>query len=110
MKNKYMLKSKIDFDNLFLNKTSYYSSFYIIYFKKNKLNYSRFAISVSKKNEKKAVNRNKARRQIKSILYPYSKLSSGVDLIVIVKQKFFQEEFIHKKNDLEDLLKKVFDK
>lgn len=108
MKNKYMLKSKIDFDNLFLNKTSYYSSFYIIYYKKNKLMYPRFAISISKKNEKKAVNRNKARRQIKSILYSYSKLRNGVDLIIIVKQKFFQEEFIYKKNDLDNLLQKIF--
>lgn len=108
MKNKYMLKSKVDFDNLFLNKTSYYSSFYIIFFKKNNLSHPRFAISVSKKNEKKAVNRNKAKRQIKSILRPYSNKQSSFDLLIIVKKQFLKSDFIEKKNQLENLLNKIF--
>lgn len=108
MKNKYMLKSRKDFDNLFLKKTSYYSSFYIIYYTNNDIEKPRFAISVSKKLQKKAVIRNVAKRQIKSILTQFSKLNLGVDLIVIVKSKFFNVDFATKKRDLESILYKVF--
>lgn len=103
-----MLKSKKDFDNLFLKKTSYYSSFYIIYYRKNELQNPRFAISVSKKLQKKAVVRNTARRQLKMILTPYSKLTYNIDLIVIIKQKFFEVDYATKKKDLEFLLNKIF--
>lgn len=108
MKNKYMLKSKNDFDNLFLKKTSFYSSFYIIYWRKNNLLYPRFAISISKKNEKLAVRRNKARRQIKSILHTYSTKKNNVDIIIIVKKSFFNNDFETNKNDLINILKKIF--
>lgn len=108
MKNKYMLKSKKDFDNLFLKKTSYYSSFYIIYYTKNNMGKPRFAISVSKKLQKKAVIRNVAKRQIKSILTKFSNLNIGMDLIVIVKQKFFDIDFATKKQDLEIIINKIF--
>ncbi len=108
MKNKYMLKSRKDFDNLFLKKTSYYSSFYIIYYAKNNIGKPRFAISVSKKLQKKAVIRNIAKRQIKFILTQFCNLNFGIDIIVIVKPKFFDADFKTKKCDLESILSKVF--
>lgn len=103
-----MLKSKTDFDNLFLKKTSYYSSFYIIYFCENSCEHPRFAISISKKIEKKAVNRNKSKRQIKALLTKFTKFGNNIDLLIIVKKNFFYVSYEQKRKELEYLLFKIF--
>lgn len=102
-----MLKSEKDFSNLFKKKTLFYSSFYIVYFVNNNLDHSRLGISISKKNQKLAVQRNKAKRQIKSILYNDDFLSLKKDVLVVVKPEFFKAEYELKKITLMKLIDKI---
>ncbi|MBD5445855.1 MAG: ribonuclease P protein component [Mycoplasma sp.] len=107
MKNKYMLRSKKDFETLFKKKTSYYSSFYNIHFVRNDINHIRVAISVSKKIAKLAVVRNKARRQIKSILSDLINYEKNIDCLIVLKVNFFSGNFKEKQKQLKELLNKV---
>lgn len=102
-----MLRSKKDFENLFKEKTSYYSSFYNIHFVKNDMNHIRVAISISKKIAKSAVIRNKARRQIKSILSNWINYEKEIDFLVVLKTNFFNGSFKEKQKQLLELLNKV---
>lgn len=106
MKNNYALRSKKDFEKLFEKKTSYYSSFFIIHASKNNKPTFRFAISVNKKNFKKAVDRNKIKRQIRSIIREIENKKIGIDFLIIPKNNFLKAEFLKKKNDLLKLLSK----
>lgn len=106
MKNNNALRSKKDFERLFEKKTSYYSSFFIIHASKNNKSSFRFAISVNKKNFKKAVDRNKIKRQIRAIINEIKETNKGVDFLIIPKNNFLKIEFIKKKNDLLHLLNK----
>lgn len=103
----YMLRSKKDFEILFKEKSSYYSSFYNIYFVKNNINHIRMAISISKKIVKSAVIRNKAKRQIKSILTNWINLDKSVDCLIVLKSNFFNGSFEEKQKQLIWLLNKV---
>lgn len=105
--NIFVLRNKKDFQNLFKNRTCYYSSYFTIFATKNKVNHYRFAISVNRKNEKKAVNRNKIKRQIRSILKENKNVNHSMDLLIIPKKNFLKCEFSKKKTDLLQLIKKI---
>lgn len=103
----YMLRSKKDFEILFKKKTSYYSSFYSIHFIRNDINHVRIAISISKKIAKSAVDRNKAKRQVKSILSKWINYEKAIDFLVVLKSNFFSASFDEKQKELILLLNKV---
>ncbi len=108
MKNSNVLKSKKDFNNLFENKTVYYSSFFIIYVSKNNLSYFRYAIAPNKKNFKLSVERNKIKRQIRSIISDLKNEISEIDFLVIPKNNYFDTNFLTKKKDLLNLIAKIY--
>lgn len=107
MKNDFVLRNKKDFKNLFKNKTCYYSSFFIIYTTKNTKKHLRTAISVNKKNEKKAVNRNKIKRQVRAIIREVKNKNIPIDMLIIPKKNFLEVDFSNKKQDLLVLIKKI---
>lgn len=107
MKNDYVLKKKKDFKNLFNNKTCYYSSFFTLFVVKNDLDYFRYAISVNKKNEKKAVNRNKIKRQIRAILKDNPNKNIPFDVLIMTKRDILNVSFFKKKQDLLNLISKI---
>lgn len=107
MKNDLVLRNKKDFKNLFENKTLYYSSFFTILFTKNSLDHYRYAISINKKIEKKAVNRNKIKRQIRAILKENKYTNFPCDLLIFPKKNFLDVKFIDKKQDLLKLIGKI---
>lgn len=102
-----VLRSKKDFSNLFKNKTTYYSSFFIIHAVKNNLGYLRYAIAINKKNFKTAVERNKIKRQIRSILRELENKDINADILIIPKNNFSKIEFLNKKSDLFNLIVKI---
>ncbi|MDE6082761.1 MAG: ribonuclease P protein component [Malacoplasma sp.] len=108
MKNSNVLKSKKDFNNLFENKTVYYSSFFIIYVSKNKLSNFRYEIAPNKKNFKLAVERNKIKRQIRSIVCELKDEIYGIDFLIIPKNNYFDANFFDKKKDLLNLIAKIY--
>ncbi|MEF9984758.1 MAG: ribonuclease P protein component [Malacoplasma sp.] len=109
MKRTYMLKSNNDFKKLLIKRQTINSPSYIIYFFRNTLNQPRFGISISKKRCKLSVNRNKAKRQIKSIIsnYVINNKSKNIDVLIVVKDQFFLKEFIENKLELDFQLNKI---
>lgn len=66
------------------------SPLFSCFFIKNDLGYVRLAVTVSKKNEKKATKRNKVRRQIREWARKHKFLSSyPLDLGIVVKKEAF---------------------
>lgn len=104
-----MLKSKKDFKYLLSKKKTINSSSYVIYFLPNNLMYPRFGISVSKKRCKRSVDRNRTKRQIKSILHEYvmENKNKNLDILIVVKDFFFSKEFSENKLELGSQLNKI---
>ena len=74
----------------------------------NHLDVSRFCIVISTKISKKAVVRNKARRQLNSIIYKYlAKLKPGYDIVVLTKPAVTVTEFNQLEKSLISLLTKA---
>jgi len=81
-----------EFNNVFKNGRSSYTK--ILGFKaiKNNLNLNRFGIIVSKKVSKKAVERNKIKRQIRAIIKSKN-LHQGYDIIVLALPKIINSDY-----------------
>lgn len=109
MKRQHMLKSKKDFKNLLNRKKIINSSSYVIYFLPNNLNYPRFGISISKKKCKYSVDRNRTKRQIKSVLHDYvmKNKNKNIDILIVVKEVFFSNKFSVNKLELGLQLNKI---
>lgn len=95
-----VLKNKKIFKKIFKNKTSFYSLYFTFIYKPNDVKHLRYAILISKKNEKKAVHRNKIKRQIRSILRNCEFNKYFFDVVIIPKKAFLNFNFENKKKDL----------
>lgn len=71
---------------------------FIIYRKENKLTYSRFCISVSKKIGN-AVVRNKLKRQVKDIIMK-NMVTKNEDYVIILSSSFKELSFLEKKSEI----------
>lgn len=105
---KYRLLKKKDFENVFEKGKFINDKF--LYFKiiQNNQENSRFGIIVSKKITKKAVNRNKIKKRIRSIIkknIPFIK--KGIDLIIIPKKEINEKSFIQIQESISQLLIKA---
>ena len=107
MIKKYRVRKNEEFSKIISKRNSLASSAFVLYFDKCKESYSRVGISVSKKLGN-AVTRNKIKRQIRMMLANmYDFDNSGLDLIIIAKKKYLENDFIINQNDLEKLIKKA---
>lgn len=96
LKKQNRLKDKNNFDKVFKKGRSVFGELLGIKYFKNDLGFNRFGIIVSSKISKKAVERNRIKKQIKSILRSEEKsLNKGWDYVVItlplIKNKNFKE-------------------
>lgn len=67
---------------------------FTLYYLNNRKDTNRLGVVVSKKVSKKAVDRNKLRRQVKSYLQQIEdKLKQGYDLIIVVKPSCLNESY-----------------
>lgn len=88
------LKTQKDFDRVFFQKHSFGNRHFTLLYCQNGLNNNRIGIIISKKISKKAVCRNKLRRQIKEIFRQHQDLiQSGLDLIIIPKKRCLQDSY-----------------
>lgn len=110
MKKTKIIKKKYEFKNLF-SKGIFYGGEYInMYILKNKRNYNRLAVAVSKK-QGKAVERNRFKRLIKENYKNFeNSLKIGYDILFIInKNKILDSKniyFINIKNNMNNLFKK----
>ncbi len=66
--------------------------FVMFYKKTNKNNYTKVGVIASKKEFSKAVERNRAKRRLRGIIYPLVKHKNGDILIFLLRRKFLQVE------------------
>src|SRR5690554_2489728 len=86
MEKKYRLRKNIEFKKVYSGGKNYWNRNLTLFVKKNKLEETRFGITVTKKISN-AVVRNKIRRRIKEIYREnFYKIKSGYDLIFIPKK------------------------
>ena len=98
MKKINILKEKKEFDRIIKNIKPYKYKEYLIFLDKNSSNYYKFGISVSKK-ICKAVERNKIKRQIKSII-DKKEYKNDFKCIIIVLKEILYKSFKEKETDL----------
>lgn len=92
-------KKVLDYKHSFANKE------YVIYKKNNELNYVRIGISVSSKIGNSVV-RHKIKRQINEMLKDIVTINENNDIVIIVRNKYTENEFVENKESLIKLLSK----
>ena len=108
LSKKYRLLKKKDFENVF--KKGKFINNKFLYFKiiQNNQKNSRFGISISKKITKKAVDRNKIKRQIRNIIkqkIPFIK--KNIDLVIISKKEINEKSFTQIEENINQILVKA---
>lgn len=103
-KNRRLVKEK-DFQKTFKRGKSFYAKFFGVRAVANNLAHNRYGIVISTKVSKKAVERNKLKRQIRAMLKGFDKsLNSGYDLIIMVLPAALNQEFKALNAELEKIL------
>ncbi len=105
MKKINILKNSRDFDRIIKSNKPYIYKDYIIYIERETNDYYKFGISVSKKIGN-AVNRNKIKRQIKSII-DKNDYQNNFNCIIIVGKGINERNFEDRKNNLLIALSKL---
>lgn len=82
------------------------NSFFTLLVSKNGLSYSRYGFVASKKNDKRAVERNRVKRLFSSVLQKEIKIKSGYDMIFILKK----DSFLKKPDEVEVKITEVLKK
>ncbi len=87
------LRRKKDFDQVFKSGQSFYNHLFIIKYLENNLNINRLGIIIGLKVSKKAVIRNKIKRQIREIFRKYSKENhlNTEDVVIIVSKNIIDK-------------------
>ncbi|WP_339024439.1 ribonuclease P protein component [Spiroplasma endosymbiont of Agriotes lineatus] len=107
MQKKFRLKKNYDFQRIINEKQKIHNNSFVIYYANNSLDHCRFGISVSKKNAN-AVNRNRIRRQVRSMLQKVWCLkNNNKDIIILVRSPYLKQEYSKNQNLLDILLKKI---
>jgi len=105
---KFRLHKKKDFDRILKSPYKFYSNNFVLRFTKNKEELSHFAVIVSTKISKKAVERNKLRRRIYEIIrLNISKIKSGYNLMIFVKKGVLNQEYQEIEQELFYIFKKA---
>ncbi len=98
MKKINILKNSRDFDRIIKSNKPYIYKDYVIYIEKNTNDYHKFGISVSKKLGN-AVNRNKIKRQVRSII-DQNDYQNNFNCIIIVGKGINEKSFEDRKDNL----------
>jgi len=108
LNKKNRLRLDKDFDNAFKQGQSFYNDVFGLKLAKNNLNEFRLGVLVGLKVSKRAIRRNRIKRQIREIVrLETPKLKTGYDLVVITLPKIVDKDFPEIKSLLLEGLKKL---
>lgn len=82
---------------------------YVVYLTNSKNNYARFGISVSSKIGNSVI-RHKIKRQINEMIRKSFDMNTNVDVVIIVRSKYLNNDFSKNKDILLNLLYKFFER
>lgn len=106
MKKENSLKKNQDFQKILEKKQSVGCSTLVIYYLKNELDYARVGISCGKRLGN-AVIRNRTKRQVRALLDVSLNYKNNMDYIVIVRNKFLEQNYENNLRDIKYLLEKI---
>ena len=102
------LHKEKDFKKTFQKGRSFFTKALGVKVLKNNLKTSRFGIVVSTKISKKAVVRNKVKRQIREVLRSQlDKVKPGYDVVIITLPAIIDKEYVDIEKDLKSAFKKL---
>jgi ribonuclease P protein component len=103
----YIIKKNYHITDLISKRQSTANKYFIIYKNKNTIEHYRYAISVGKKYGN-AVQRNKIKRQIRSIIYNISdSLKDNFDILIIIRPKTNVLTFFEIETNVKHVLSKA---
>ncbi len=107
MDREHTVKKSIEFNEIIKNSKYVKNDLYVIYYRDNNYSNYRFGISVSKKLGN-AVNRNKYKRQTRSIINNYkNNYQNNVDYIIIIRNGFVDKKFKEKELGFISLINRI---
>ena len=102
------LTKKKDFEGVFKKGKGFNEGFLFLKIEKNNLEKSRFAFIVSKKINKKAVDRNKIKRRLREVVRKsLPRINPGIDGVFVVQRDVKDKEFSEIKKTTIEILKKA---
>lgn len=102
------LTQKKDFDKIFKEGKSFFSGIIGIKSTSNEFDFSRFGIIVSNKISKKAVTRNKIRRQIREIIrLNLENIKKGMDIAIICNQGIEKKTYKEIEREILQILERI---
>lgn len=109
MKKENRLLKNQDFQKVIQAKQSIVNKSYVVYFIENGLGKIRIGISISNKFGC-AVERNKAKRQTREIVSDLFPTTLSMDIVIIIRNKFGNNEFSKNKEEMNYIYKKIKEK
>ena len=103
MNKKYIIKKNEEIQKIISNSNKIVDKYFIVYYKKNSINYNRYCISVSKKIGKSNV-RNLLKRRMKDILMK-NNIDNSNDYVIILRNGVLNLKYLNIKDELLKLLK-----
>ena len=102
------LKKKKEFEMVFREGRSFQGCFFILKIKENHLSFPRFAFVFPVKNEKSAERRNRGKRVFREAVRGFLPfISTGNDIIFIIKKEANEREYQEIREDIERSLEKI---
>ena len=105
MNKKYIVKKNEEIQNIVNNSSKVVNKYYVVYYLKNNLSFSRFCVSVSKKIGKANI-RNLYKRRIKDILMK-NKLDKNYDCVIILRKAILDINYDLLKKELLSILEDI---
>ena len=106
MKKENSLKKNQDFQKVIKSKQSVGCKSFVIYYLKNEFDYARIGISAGKRIGN-AVIRNRTKRQVRAIIDSTFNKEENLDMIVVVRDKFLEQDYETNLKDFKYLLNKI---
>lgn len=109
MKREYRLLKSYDFQKVIRAKKSAANRSFVVYKLKNELNKMRVGISIGNKYGC-AVERNKAKRQVREMIKEMFDFSLAVDIVIIIRKEYINRTFQQNNEELRFIYKKLIEK
>ena len=106
MRKEYSLKRNEEISKIVHSSKCIKNDSFVIYIKNNEMDHARVCISVSKKLGKAHL-RNKTKRQVRMMITEILNFEKLVDLVIVVRKKYFDYDFVNNKANLQNLISRI---